>query len=432
MDTTVKTIRNAFEAAKETADIGGREKMLNAAIEAAIKVIEEHEDPAVWREVASIAIAEAPVKAAALKDGDKIRKGLAKKDVAKAAAARRRDDAEVDAAIRAFTRHGAELRIRTGDKFGGELPDREWIVRGWIPANRVTLVTGAGETGKSRIMLQLAVAVATNTPWIPGKGDVESNDIAPPPGLAEGIGVALADPAAVVYASWEDELDESERRHRNSLAWANTASQPDVKQNLHLVEVIGEGALWEPGGDDPGASRHTSVKGGQTDLSIKLRAYCVEVGAKVLILDTLAAIYMCNENDRGLVRHFMSDLDKWAIENGIAVVIIAHPPKSKGQEASDYSGSTDWHGACRSMLTLGKEETPDSAEKRKGKKPKDQPEVVRGKRIKVAKANYAESGAVTWLGYDQGMGMMVAMTPAASAAASEWREADGENRQRRT
>ena len=38
---------------------------------------------------------------------------------------------------------------------------RRWLVQNWLPAGRVALFTGPGGVGKSRLVLQLAAAIAS-------------------------------------------------------------------------------------------------------------------------------------------------------------------------------------------------------------------------------------------------------------------------------
>src|SRR5262249_3050259 len=45
-------------------------------------------------------------------------------------------------------------------------PERPWAVRDRVPLRQVTLLTGEGATGKSILMLQLAVATALGTEWV--------------------------------------------------------------------------------------------------------------------------------------------------------------------------------------------------------------------------------------------------------------------------
>src|SRR5690606_17807006 len=46
------------------------------------------------------------------------------------------------------------------------VPVREWVVPGLVPCRTVTDVAADGGTGKSLLMLQLAMAVATGRQWL--------------------------------------------------------------------------------------------------------------------------------------------------------------------------------------------------------------------------------------------------------------------------
>ena len=124
---------------------------------------------------------------------------------------------------------------------------------------------------------------------------------------------------------------------------------PELLENrLVFRDMAGHGPLWAPAQD---GSRHTSTMGELTGMGHALRRDCERLSATLLVVDPLAAAYACNENDRGLVRAFMSDWDGWARRIGCTVLLVAHP--SKG--SPEYSGSTDWHAAARAVWTLGKE-----------------------------------------------------------------------------
>ena len=226
----------------------------------------------------------------------------------------------------------------------GAPPDRRWIVEGWLPAGRAGLLTGPGGSGKSKLALMLAAAIAgTDRHWIPPNGPT----------------VAAAESESVVLATWEDEPDEIFRRllccpsldKRDSAHQASaTLTANDLfGERLHVVDLAGCGALWEP---VRAGSRHTSTLGELTGAGEYLRRHCEKAKARLLVIDPLAAAYACNENDRGLVRSFMSSWDRWARDHDCAVILIAHPSKS----GPDYSGSTDWHGAPRFLWTLAPEE----------------------------------------------------------------------------
>ena len=251
-------------------------------------------------------------------------------------------------------------------------PARQWILGGWLPAGRVTLFAGAGGAGKSLLALGLALALTA------GKDEWLGNQGKDSPRVRGGAG-------AVVWASWEDEPDEVWRRAQ----WIqdNQGKRP-TEERFVLADLAGRGPLWAPGADGKG-STHTSTLASLTPTGERLRALCEERAARLLVLDPLAAAYGSNENDRGLVRSFISSWDRWGRKHDCAILIIAHPPKSAGApEGAAYSGSTDWLGGPRSMWSLEKE-----------KEPKDAKTDELGEALKLVntKNNYAPDGGTIWL-----------------------------------
>ena len=225
-------------------------------------------------------------------------------------------------------------------------PPVSFLVKGWMPDATLTVLTGAGGAGKSRIALQLAVAVATGA----------ESFIAPsagrrPPTLQASV-VQTGGPAHVVFAAWET------RR----LAFANrlaaicgqgqerATALDQLTGLLHYVNMRPSGGLW---GVAPG--RHTSTTGGWLPGGDALLAYAERASARLLIIDPLAAAFVANENDRALVRAFLSGLDQWAEDTSCAVLIISHPPKSD----SAQSGSTDWRNGVQAVWELAPAEKDD-------------------------------------------------------------------------
>ena len=165
---------------------------------------------------------------------------------------------------------------------------RRWLVQNWLPAGRVALFTGPGGVGKSRLVLQLAAAIASGG----GDGDtwIETPDVDI---LRLGNGVS-SDGDCVVYASWEDEPEGIYRRladiSGNPAPWATTARL----DRLHLIDMAGLGPIWAPE-----RGRHISTLAEITAAGQKVRRHCEEYGARILILDPLAAAYAGDENARG-------------------------------------------------------------------------------------------------------------------------------------
>ena len=83
-------------------------------------------------------------------------------------------------------------------------PDFEWLVYSWLPWGRVALLAGDGGLGKSRLALRLASGIAAADPdWLGGISTAEGS---------KRLNLRLDQPEQVVIASWEDDLDEFDRR----------------------------------------------------------------------------------------------------------------------------------------------------------------------------------------------------------------------------
>ncbi len=217
-------------------------------------------------------------------------------------------------------------------------PPVSWLVKDWMPDATLSVLTGAGGAGKSRIALQLAVAVATGAERFiqTESGAAMLNGLKAPQLLAAG---------PVVFAAWETRL----------LAWQNRLAAvcgqgadraERIRQltgQLHYVNMRPTGGLW---GAAQGA--HTSTTGSWLEGGNSLLDYAAATQARLLIIDPLAAAFVQNENDRALVRAFLSALDQWAEDHSCAVLIISHPPKGD----SAQSGSTDWRNGVQAVWTL--------------------------------------------------------------------------------
>ena len=109
------------------------------------------------------------------------------------------------------------------------------------------------------------------------------------------------------------------------------------------------------------------------------------------MIDPTAGAYALNENDRALVRGFLSHWDLWARATGCSVLLISHPPKSD----ADYSGSTDWHAASRAVWTLGVAETGTGEQSGEGRRAKRTPAPA--PRLRCVKSSYSRRPGEHWL-----------------------------------
>ena len=256
-------------------------------------------------------------------------------------------------------------------------PAREWLIPEWLPASRVCLLSGPGAVGKSRLALQLAVAVASGVRvWLKS-----GPPLTLPGGRAGGA----------VIASWEDEPDELARR------MAGYVPVPDPADRLSALDLSGGGPLWAS--TSPGAPATWTGRGKW------VTNYTGGRDARLLVIDSAAAAFGGNENSRSEVRAFVSALDAWACSARCAVLLISHPSKATEGEAAIYSGSTDWRNSVRALWELRAVPIPWESTRS-------------AVRLRNEKASYGLDGAALWLG---GYPQWLSMSP--TDAATEYERA---------
>jgi len=282
----------------------------------------------------------------------------------------------------------------------GGWPEREWLIKGWLPVGRLGMLSGRGGRGKSRLVLQLAARMASKTPM---GGHVLQHGA-----VIEGID-ALAGAAPsnsnrhpfsldpqhcgpVVFASWEDEYEETGRR-LTAMAQDALVDVAGLTNRLLYLDLRGKGPVWAPGRE-----KHVSTVASLTQIGQRVRATAEALGARLLVLDSLAGAYASDENVRPLVRAFCADWDAWGTEHRCAVLLISHPPKRPARSSGstidedtddDFAGSTDWHNAVRFRWSLG---NADTGHRRieKNTKSKGKGQKVAALALACQKASYSE------------------------------------------
>ena len=211
----------------------------------------------------------------------------------------------------------------------------QWLIPDWIVAERVAILFGPPEQGKTFLLAQLVRAlVCGQSRWLPARGEIRASlDLAP-----------MA-PCGVVYASWEDDGREFHRRIRNAEVVVGPSKIPDGRF-IHLY-MQRAGAVWAP---DKG-SRHLATLATWTRAWQQVVDAVERTEARVLILDPIAAAFTSDTMSAALVRAFVSALEAWAEERRITVVLVGHPPKADDRRTT-MSGSGDWRAAVRSMMLL--------------------------------------------------------------------------------
>jgi RecA-family ATPase len=236
-------------------------------------------------------------------------------------------------------------------------PEREWLVDGLIPMGTVTFISGDGGLGKTLLGQQLVMAAALGGNW---------------------CGKAVRQSASVAMFC-EDKTDEIRRRAVRILEALNVQRGDPRLKAAHFFCRVGEynslmRSTWR---GDHHTGYHT------TELYRELRAFAVERGARLVLIDSLHDVFTGNENFRPEARAFVQAMANIAgVING-AVVVLAHPSMSGLDRGSGTSGSTAWNNAVRSRLYLT---IPDGA------RPDSDVRV-----LTTVKANYGRAGERVFL-----------------------------------
>lgn len=186
----------------------------------------------------------------------------------------------------------------------------QWIMPDWLPLARVTMLVGPGAVGKTHTAMQVATSVAAR--WQYAFIATEGVQVISPK-----LDIDLAKPP-VVWATWETNIGDFQKRLRG----ITMGNLNVVDGRLHYVNMRPAGAIW-----GPTIGAHVSTAAQILAAGNRLLRYAEAVKARVLVIDPLAAAFMSNENDRGIVRAFMTLVAEWAAQNDCAVLIIAHPPR---------------------------------------------------------------------------------------------------------
>lgn len=219
------------------------------------------------------------------------------------------------------------------------VPAPLFVVAGLVPSREVTLLPADGGTGKSQLMLQLAVCMALGRPFM-GKQCIRSK---------------------VIYYSAEDEelvllhrlrricdhMDLTPREMEELSLWLHVA---DVSENPSLFCEVSDRAM----------GRMFIATATYDSLAVTVRAMRGEGISRVsVIVDNASDTFDANENARQEVRKFIRLLKVLARLCDGAVVLLAHLDKASIRDPNgkaQFSGSTAWHNSVRSRLLMVRSE----------------------------------------------------------------------------
>jgi RecA-family ATPase len=204
---------------------------------------------------------------------------------------------------------------------GKPVPNREWLMPWWVPLKRITALYGAPGEGKSTIAQMLATACAIGKPIFPGYPVRQCNSL---------------------LHFCEDDLDDMHIR------------QEAINKHYGCTYADLGAMRWLPYlGQDNALMTFDHQMAQPTQLFEDLRAAVIEHNALLVVNDTLADVYVGDENVRAQVYQFGRQiLGRLALDTDCAVMPLAHPSVRGLREGSGESGSTGWKGIFKSHLYL--------------------------------------------------------------------------------
>ena len=201
------------------------------------------------------------------------------------------------------------------------VPDRRWIVHGWMPHGSVTLLAGDGGVGKSLLSQQLLTCVATGRDWL---------------GLP-------TTPCRALGIFCEDDRDELQRR-QDAINRNLGLDFGDLENVNWMVRVGDDNLLMKfDGWDKPGEA---------TEFYQVVHNAAQDFGAQVVLIDALHDAFGGNENARPQARQFINLLRSLARDIDGAVLLTSHPSLSGRNSGTGEAGSTAWSNTVRSRLYM--------------------------------------------------------------------------------
>jgi RecA-family ATPase len=280
-------------------------------------------------------------------------------------------------------------------------PAREWLVRNVLPHNVVGLLGAAGGTGKSFAKLQLAVSLATRTPW---------------------LGMELGVEGSSLILSAEDDRDEIHRRLHAVVKHCYPPGHPEHTKGL---EAIGSRVfiLDRVGGDN----RLTTTVGGEierTELADRIiaTAKAMPEAPVLIVLDPLARFDGGDPNSNADGTRLIETAEHVRRETGATVLLPHHVSKAgirdseAGQEAiRGASGLVDGARWVGLMATLRRDDAR--------KYGVEAGEARRFIHLAIVKGNYGPPWEGLWLERGEG-GVLYPTTLTLSRADARQQRAD--------
>ena len=225
---------------------------------------------------------------------------------------------------------------RTSDLLRQNPPPRRWLLEKCLPYGKVGAIVAPGGTGKSQLLIQLGVSVATGLPFL-GHWKV-------------------AEPGGVLILAAEDDMEELHRRLHKTIGEVSACYKDDVglfnrvERNLYVRSMVAEDNLMTRA-----VGRGQEVQTTNYVSRLVLTAKQIP-DLKLIIIDPASRFRGGDENSAQDTTRFVEALER-AREQTSATVLVAHHTNkwsSKGDEQDQTAsrGSSAFSDGVRWQMNL--------------------------------------------------------------------------------
>jgi RecA-family ATPase len=205
---------------------------------------------------------------------------------------------------------------------GTEPAPQRWLAHGRVPSGDLTILAGNGGSGKTEIATMLLVSVAADLgDWLGG--------------------TAEAGPA--LFISCEEPEDNV--RDRVERIAKHRHIDPHAIEDLHLFFPELD-ATWL------GTAEARTGRISKTPLLVQIEAWIEQRRPRLVVIDSVAAVFDGEAIARRQVRAFLAMLRKVARQYDVAILLLDHPSVRGMADGSGTANSVDWRNSVRAMLHL--------------------------------------------------------------------------------